>query len=261
MRLKEAIRYFSNAEGFSWGNHLEIFHELPFQLKYRVAMLMHKQAVGKLSFFNNKHELIISIAPLLSPVLLKRYEYLYKKGDTADEVYFITKGEISILSDKNMIFCKYSKGGCLGDIEFVNETNRKYTALAIRSASLLILQSKAKYLIKEEFPEIWKSFVLETKKKEIICNIALEKANEILKMKDNLEFADMGHENIRKFLNDKILDEFNKNFLEKTENDIHDVHEFVLNELDKLYTYAKDLEERTNIITQKIQLIEKLLGQ
>ena len=65
-RLRAALTYSTDKNGFSWSDKQHIFNELPRDLKYEVAMVMHKGACTEIGFFQNKDVVFIyTVVPFL----------------------------------------------------------------------------------------------------------------------------------------------------------------------------------------------------
>ena len=104
---------------------------------------MHKQAAERIPFFIDKDAMFITnIIPILCPVLFNSHEQIYATGEMPEEIYFIVKGKVGLVHErKNIIFCTYTEGRYFGDIEVVSEQRRKFSAKAIFSTNLLVLNS------------------------------------------------------------------------------------------------------------------------
>jgi hypothetical protein len=53
-KLRFALQYSTEKAGFSWGDKLNIFNELPKPLRFEVAMAMHKGSIKMISFFAHR---------------------------------------------------------------------------------------------------------------------------------------------------------------------------------------------------------------
>jgi hypothetical protein len=60
--------YSAEKTGFSWADKLDLYNELPKNLRYEVSCIMHKGAARKLAFFRGKDKAFVSfVIPLLLP--------------------------------------------------------------------------------------------------------------------------------------------------------------------------------------------------
>lgn len=140
-RLRHALRYSTEKTGFSWNDKQSIFNELPKILKYEVAMAMHHGAAKDIKFFEDKDQVLIaSVVPFLNPMFTKRGEYVYDKGEYADEIYFVVKGRVSLVFGKEESLIKsLQRGSYFGEIEVIHKIPRKYPVKAVRDSELLIM--------------------------------------------------------------------------------------------------------------------------
>lgn len=156
-KLKYALRYSTEKTGFSWGEKQNLFNELPKKLRYEVSLAMHKGAAKNLFFFTDKDHIVISsIVPFLQPGYIRIHEYVYEKGDYAEEIYFNVKGTIVYrYGKKNLPMLSVQKGDYFGDIEVCLEILRKCPAQANRNTEILIMSKKVICNIIEEYPRVW----------------------------------------------------------------------------------------------------------
>ena len=217
-KIKSAIRYNSETQGFSWKNQQDIFNELPIKLRYEIAMNMYKQTVNKINFFSNQDPFFITaIVPLLNPAQYMQYQYIYIQGDVPEEIYFIAKGKVSMVEiHTQLMFCYYPEGEYFGDFEITNSTNRLYSTMCIFTTSLLVLNKSGIATMKNDFPSIWNSFANTAKHKETLCAIALETAHKVIDMRKNKDFSVKTHEEVKDIYNRMILDSFFNNLETKT---------------------------------------------
>lgn len=114
---------------------------------------MHHGAVKDLIFFIDKDPVIIaSIIPFLQPMFVQFKDYVYKKEEYADEIYFIVRGRISYICVEQAVIYSVQKGSYFGDVEVVYQIPRKYSAKAVRSTELLIMSKTLINMLKKEFP-------------------------------------------------------------------------------------------------------------
>jgi hypothetical protein len=95
---------------------LKLLDELPFQLKCELSFILHREIIEKIPFFQGKPKDFISvIGPLLKPMRALKGDYIYKKDEPTDEIYFLIQGSIGFILDKNKtkkkdVFVKVKEG-------------------------------------------------------------------------------------------------------------------------------------------------------
>lgn len=82
-RLREAIKYSTEKNGGSMYNKQELILELPKDLRYEVAMTMHKGSARDISFFQKHDKVFVSsLVPLLISQRFRQGDFVYKEGTT-----------------------------------------------------------------------------------------------------------------------------------------------------------------------------------
>lgn len=236
-KLKHALRYSAEKRGFSWLDKLSIFNELPKQLRYEVAINMHHGAAKEISFFKDKDQSIIaSIVPLLQPMFLERNDYVYKKGEFADEIYFIVRGRISyVFGKEDTILKSMQRGSYFGDIEVVRGISRKYAAKGVRSSELLIMHRQVLQEIIDEHPNVWEEIRIVAMERDKLNEKAIIEILELIRLRNNGELEGI---NVKVFK--KRVDEL----FEKRCQHLHEKHQ--------IYT-LKDLANRIDTLTRIIR--------
>lgn len=236
-KLKHALRYSSEKRGFSWLDKLSIFNELPKPLRYEVAINMHHGAAKELSFFKDKDQtLIAAIVPLLQPMFVERNDHVYKKGEFADEIYFIVRGRISYVFGKEETILKsMQKGSYFGDIEVIQGIGRKYSAKGIRSSELLIMHKQVIQEIIEEHPSVWEEIKTVALEREKINEKSIVEIQELIRLRNNDELESINVKVFRK----KVEELFEKRCQHLKEKN----HVFTL----------KDLAQRIDVLSRLVK--------
>ena len=119
---------------------------------------MHRGAARTLEFFKNMDPVVVTaIVPFLVPMYCARNDFVYNRGEYAEEIYFIVKGKINYMNIENIkIINSTLAGGYFGDIEVVMKVERKYAVKAFRDSELLLMNKFLIEVIQEEFPAVWK---------------------------------------------------------------------------------------------------------
>ena len=72
--------------------------ELPYKLRIELASRIHKKILAAVNFFKDKpKDFIAFIGHRLRPIRIKRGQYIYKQGEPAIEIYFLTSGEAAFV--------------------------------------------------------------------------------------------------------------------------------------------------------------------
>lgn len=239
-KLKHALRYSAEKRGFSWLDKLSIFNELPKPLRYEVAINMHHGAAKEISFFKDKDQTIIAaIVPLLQPMFLERNDYVYKKGEFADEIYFIVRGRISyVFGKEDTVLKSMQRGSYFGDIEVVKGISRKYAAKGVRSTELLIMHTQVVQEIIDEHPNVWEEIKDVALEREKLNEKAIIEIQELIRLRNNDELEGIN------------VKEFKQNVEILYEKRCHHI-----NEKHQVYS-LKDLSNRINTLDKILKNID-----
>jgi CRP-like cAMP-binding protein len=150
--MKEALKYSNEKSGFDWADKQNIFEELPAELRYEVAIKLHSGAVLGFPFFMNKDKVFVAaVVPFLKNSLEVKDEMIYSEGDFASDIYFVASGHVCFVCE-DMPFKSYKPGTYFGDIEMIEKTVRKFSALCTENCQLLLMNKELINFISEEFP-------------------------------------------------------------------------------------------------------------
>ena len=185
LKLREAIKYSNERNGFSWADKLHIFNELPAELRYEAALKMHSGVIERIPFFTSKDKNFISaVVPFLQNIIENSRNYLYQKDDHASEIYFVTDGSIALMyKDIPIKYCK--PGKYFGEMETIEKTPRKFSAYVATSARLLVMGKELIYFIEEEFPDYYAQMKLESKLKRNHINTLQQKLKIFKRLRDS----------------------------------------------------------------------------
>jgi hypothetical protein len=153
--LREAIIFSSNLNGMSWSEKIELFNELPRNLKFKIASKIYSGAVNKLVFFRKKDPtFVVQIVPHLTPHLMQDNQVIYEEGNYADEMYFILVGRVVLaFSLKNYVYKSYLKNSYFGEIEIIEKIARIDKALTFGECEMLALSRTVLLQVLDDFPK------------------------------------------------------------------------------------------------------------
>ena len=193
-RLRTAIKYNSEKEGYSLTDKQDIFYDLPKSLRYEVALAMHQGVVRTLPFFTEKHPVFVSsIVPFLKPVFVKAATAVYQEKDHADEAYFIVKGGCGVVyGSENFLVKKLPQGSYFGEIEVIQGVPRLYAVMAVVDTDLLVMRKKLIATIQQDFPGIYQEMVDVADMRNRLNHKAIAEHRELLKLKKEQHLETMG---------------------------------------------------------------------
>ena len=162
MKLRNAV-YYITKKNFIWADKQKIFEELPPNIKSEIAKEMHFGIIKKIRFFDDKdNNFIGSIVPLLTPLKTAKNEFIYKKHNHPNALFFITKGRVSFFLERKSIAFKDMIEGCyFGDIDIIFKRKRKFSVISAADSDFLTL---SKYIFEDvivkDYPEIYEEMTM-----------------------------------------------------------------------------------------------------
>lgn len=127
LRLKKGIKYGLSKYNF---DKIEFLDNLPMNLKVELSVIMHKNLVQGIDFFQNKPARFIAfIGPYLKLIRHGKDEIVYSEGEYADEMYFIKQGSVSVVLKDffNFEILNIEKGYYFGEV--LNLKKSKYNII------------------------------------------------------------------------------------------------------------------------------------
>ncbi len=156
--LQDSIRTYydylwNNRRGF---DESAVLDELPSSLKLQVALHLNKEIIEKVPMFNGApDDLIRQIVLNLKPVLYTPGDFIFRKGEMGDQMYFISRGKVEIVSeDGNTVFATLSDGSFFGEIAILFSSERTASVRAADYCDLYTLDKFTFDNVLTKFPEV-----------------------------------------------------------------------------------------------------------
>lgn len=126
---------------YSYENQVALIAELPKEIKKEVALNLQGGAAIRFDlFFSEDLSLIIEILPLLENLQIKGMQRLYSKGENANKIFFLIKGQVNFLLNNDMTtFQVFSDRGYFGDIETILGIPRMNSAETSTECKILLM--------------------------------------------------------------------------------------------------------------------------
>ena len=156
--------------GYLWARNQGIqaqtlFKDLPLALQADVCMDVYREAISKVPLFRNKGLGFMRLLSLvMQPSLHLKGEYVVRVGDFGQEMYFIQRGSVEVVSaDGDEIFACMGAGDFFGEISLVFSCPRTASIRAKTNCDLFVLSKRDLDDVLLSFPEISKQIQLEAK--------------------------------------------------------------------------------------------------
>jgi len=132
-----------------------IMNELPYSLRMKVALYLNKSIVEKIQLFKEASEEIISeIVLQLKPEIFMPGDYIFREDEHGDKMYFISFGEVEVLSEKkNLVYTRMKAGDYFGEMALLFSGKRTASVKSLSYCDLYSLDSESFFRVINKYPE------------------------------------------------------------------------------------------------------------
>ena len=176
--LQENIYQYYN---YVWENkkgydESEIMSELPASLRMKISLYLNAGIFEKIPLFAGASDsMIADFVIRLRPVIFTPKDYIIKKGERGDCLYFISSGKVEVVNDETGDnIATLGVGAYFGEIALVDSTPRSATIRAIDYCDLYSLDKVSFDEVIKDYPEFYQKIkemararVEENKKREL----------------------------------------------------------------------------------------------
>jgi voltage-gated potassium channel len=139
-------------------NGEEFLQKLPYGLKVETLTFLKEDVIKNLNMFKgSSKEFIAELAENLKELVITPNEFLFHEGDIGKKVFFVIKGELSVLVDNNQKeIAKINKGDVFGEIALFKNEPRNASVKAITFCHLYYLDKDSFNMLIPKYPSIAK---------------------------------------------------------------------------------------------------------
>ncbi len=135
-------------------NEDKFINELPYGLKLDLLSNLREEVLKKVELFRNANKNFIEALSLkLKPLALTPNDYLFKEGDEGDKMYFVVKGNLSIIKNSKEV-AEITEGDFVGEIALFRDVHRTATVIAKSYCQLYSLDKKDFSSLIKKYPDI-----------------------------------------------------------------------------------------------------------
>jgi voltage-gated potassium channel len=152
-RIRNYHEYlFESRLGYSEG---DVLAELPDSIKSDVAMHLHRELLAKVPLFRSASENVMrEIVLELEALVVPPNDYVFRAGDEGEEMYFIRRGIVDVLSaDGSKTFATLGDGAFFGEVALLFRQPRNASIRAREYVDLYVLKSSAVEKVMKRYPE------------------------------------------------------------------------------------------------------------
>lgn len=155
-QLREKIRdYYNHLWQSSLGHdENQILSDLPPTLRTEVALFLNRDIIQMVPLFRNAHEdFIRELASQLRPALFMPDDYIIHKGETGDQMYFISRGTAELLDDEGHPMATFTDGSFFGEMALILSQPRAANIRAVTYCDVYILRKNTFEKLLDKFPD------------------------------------------------------------------------------------------------------------
>ncbi|CAD8202098.1 unnamed protein product [Paramecium pentaurelia] len=132
-----------------------LIKQLPTCLRSSVQLCIYAHVIEKIKFLQDKDiELIMDVIPKISPLNWAQGDILFSTDDYAEEIYFVSIGEITTRAADGSTISVYREGDTLGLLEAIYDVRRIGTAICSKNTQLFSLDRTTYLQMLQDYPQL-----------------------------------------------------------------------------------------------------------
>ena len=137
-----------------------LIQQLPVYLQEEVSLFLNKEIISKVPLFHECDEQFkTAVVVKLIPLVLLPDSHIVRKGEVGKEMYFISRGEVQVVSDTTkkedrIVYATLRDGSFFGEVALLfNDSRRTATVVTSSYCDLFVLRKEDFDSIQESFPD------------------------------------------------------------------------------------------------------------
>lgn len=140
---------------------------LPWGLRSEVSMFLRKEVIERVPFFRDSSDSFLrEVADSLRPIVVTPGEFVFRFGDRARYMYFISSGSVDVFAGNGTKIGTLQQGDFFGEMALLEKRRRGASIQAVEYCDLYVLDATAFDHVLTNFPEF----------KEIMERVANDRA-------------------------------------------------------------------------------------
>lgn len=133
-----------------------VVEDLPPSLKIEISMHLNRDIIEKVPLFKGAtDEFIRDIVSVLKAHVFTPGDFIVRKGELGDEMYFISRGSVEVVSENGeQVFATLQDGSYFGEIALINREPRTASIRARNYCDVYTLSRDVLEHVLQKFPEI-----------------------------------------------------------------------------------------------------------
>ncbi|GAB6088860.1 hypothetical protein JCM12856_04530 [Spirochaeta dissipatitropha] len=157
-----------------------VVDELPYSLRVQVVLELHREIISKVPIFAGASQAFIrEIILNMESVVFTPGDYVVRKGEIGDEMYFISRGSVDVVSeDESIVYATLNEGAFFGEIALLLSTPRNATIKAREYCDLYSLNKITFERILDKYPDFAESIRALAEQRKLETEAAARKKSE-----------------------------------------------------------------------------------
>ncbi|KRX06126.1 Cyclic nucleotide-binding protein [Pseudocohnilembus persalinus] len=175
--IRDALKHNKKKSIINLQEKEDFFETIPDHLKYQISENMLSEFKDKIPFLEDKNELFIAnFLTFLTPASFKAGEYVYKKGEHANTIYFLIKGRVNyIVGNQGLCFKTLPQKSYFGEIECFRVCLRLFSVQCQTNCDLMCIERDQLNQLLQKYKQIKNQMIMISKEKELKIQENLQK--------------------------------------------------------------------------------------
>lgn len=115
---------------------------MPLNLSLYMLAATHREIFANIPFFATNLNFAFSVLPHCVLAKYQPFESIYHVGQSANDFYFLLSGDVRLTDSGGELIIRVMEGTVFGEIESIEQSNRKWHAHSITKSVVMICPGK-----------------------------------------------------------------------------------------------------------------------
>lgn len=135
-------------------NKADFLSDVPANLRFKVTENIYDGVANKVLIFKDRDpDLVSNLIPKMTPMKIKKNEFVYKKGQFPTSIFLLFSGRV-VEMDNGINFREYSVGSYFGETEILKNCPRKYSVKTLEDCQLMAIERNDLLNTAKYYPEL-----------------------------------------------------------------------------------------------------------
>jgi voltage-gated potassium channel len=130
-----------------------VLADLPLNLRTELSLFLKRDVIEKVPLFHDTNEEFIrDIAHHIRQTLVMPGDFVFRKGDVAESMYFISRGSVEVVDSEGRQVALLSDGDFFGEIALILDRKRSASVRALEYCDVYVLDKSAFHAVLARHP-------------------------------------------------------------------------------------------------------------